>query len=512
MKRIFTYLLAPALLLSSTAVRAQGFSAQRPQPIADSTDRCEAPETTALRQAVKSPSYRVQMQATLDDGFAPLWLNANRYGRTDVKGTGGHIAFGLFHSAESDSLRKWRIGYGLELLLTANYGVRFYVQQAFADFDYKRIRLSVGSKERLPQMKNPELSSGSQTFGINARPIPEMRFELPEYLPLARWAAIKGHFGYGILTDGRWQRDYVDTSAGYHYSRRAFYHSKAGYLRLGNSDRFPLVFEGGLEMACIFGGIIHRADLGNGGETKLKTGIKDFIKAIYSGGSDITDGDYPNSQGNTVGSWLLSLKYEGNGWAMRAYYDHYFEDHSQMFWQYGWLDGLIGLEFTLPKNPAATTFVYEHLRTTYQSGPIYHDQTEDISTQISAADNYYNHSLCAGWQHWGQAIGNALYTSPIYYANGSLAFTGNRFVAHHFGLCGDPLPTLHYRLLYSYMSNYGNYNRPYPEPRYLNSFLAEVRYSPTRFRGWSATAAFGLDRGRQIGNNTGGQLTLTKTF
>lgn len=510
MERKPLFFLAPALLLTLTVARAQDASCPAPAPAATDSLR-PATTATAIEQAVKSPTYRVQMQGTIDDGFAPLWLNANRYGRTDVKGDDGHLAAGIFHEAKADSDRKWRIGYGLELLVSAHYGAHFYVQQAFADFDYKRVRLSVGSKERPMQLKNQELSSGSQTFGINARPIPEVRIELPEYLPLARWAAIKGHFGYGILTDGRWQRDYVDVEQGQHYARRAFYHSKAGYLRLGNSRRFPLVFEGGLEMACTFGGIIHNPNV-HEGELKLKTGIKDFIKAIYAGGSDITDGDYLNAQGNTVGSWLLSLKYEQPEWAVRAYYDHFFEDESQMFLQYGWLDGLVGVEITLPKNPVATTFVYEFVRTTYQSGPIYHDHTDHISTQISAADNYYNHSLYTGWQHWGQAIGNALYTSPIYYANNGLEFVGNRFVAHHFGLSGDPLPTLHYRLLFSYMSNYGNYNIPYPETRYMNSFLAEVRYAPTRFKGWSGTLAFGLDRGRQIGDNTGVQLTLTKVF
>lgn len=59
-----------------------------------------------------------------------------------------------------------------------------------------------------------------------------------------------------------------------------------------------------------------------------------------------------------------------------------------------------------------TTLVYEFLRTTDQSGAIYHDHTEAIPDQISARDNYYNHGLYTGWQHWGQAIGNPLFTSP----------------------------------------------------------------------------------------------------
>ena len=33
--------------------------------------------------------------------------------------------------------------------------------------------------------------------------------------------------------------------------------------------------------------------------------------------------------------------------------------------------------------------------------------------QISAKDNYYNHYLYQGWQHWGMGIGNPLLPGPI---------------------------------------------------------------------------------------------------
>lgn len=77
-----------------------------------------------------------------------------------------------------------------------------------------------------------------------------------------------------------------------------------------------------------------------------------------------------------------------------------------MFLQYGWLDGMVGIEATLPKNRFVDHIVYEFVKTTYQSGPIYHDHTPEIKDQISGQDNYYNHNMYAGWQHWGQALGN----------------------------------------------------------------------------------------------------------
>lgn len=473
----------------------------------------------------KGITYKTEAQITVSDGLSPLWLNANKHGLSSVAGDNGYLRAGICRSVRADSARHWRIGYGADFAAAYNFTSGFVVQQLYADFEYKKVRLSVGSKERTAPLKNDELSSGSQALGINARPVPEARLELPEYVSLtgkSDWVAVKGHIGYGMMTDGRWQEDHVGLDAEgrkQHYAKRVLYHSKAGYLRVGNEEKFPLVFEGGLEMACQFGGTAYNP-VGRSGiygeRLEMGNGLKDFWNAFFSSGGDATDEEYTNAAGNTVGSWQLSLAYKGKGWGVRAYYDHYFEDHSMMFLEYGWRDGLLGLELTCPENRFVSSVVYEYVNTTYQSGPVYHDHTESIPDQISGADNYYNHNLYQGWQHWGQAIGNPLFTSPLYNRDGSLAFAGNRFRAHHIGVSGDPVPGLHYRLLYSYMSNWGRYAMPYADVKYDNSFLCEIGYRFSRLGrlradGWSVAAAFALDRGAQIGDNTGFQLTLRKT-
>lgn len=469
-------------------------------------------------EAGKNIEFKVEGEVTTSDGQSPLWLNANKYGLSSVKGDYGYLRAGISRPlSAADSTRNWRLGYGLDIAAPYNFTSSFVLQQLYADIQYKKVRLSIGSKERPANLKNAELSSGSQTLGINARPIPEMRFEIPEYISItgkSDWAAIKGHFGYGFMTDGGWQSDYV--TPGTRYAKNALYHSKAGFLRIGNEEKFPLVFEGGLEMASQFGGTIYNIDELGYSKLEMGHGIKDFWNACFGGGSDATDGVYGNATGNTVGSWLFSLSYKWKDWKIRAYYDHFFEDHSMMFFEYGWLDGLVGVELTLPKNPIASSLVYEYINTTYQAGPIYHDHTEAIPDQISAVDDYYNHILYQGWQHWGQAIGNPLFTSPLYDNNGQLRFTGNRFKAHHFGISGDPVEGLHYRILYSYTSNWGTYNIPYPDVRYNNSLLCELNYQldylkGLNAKGWSVGAAFALDRGKQIGDNTGFQFTIRKT-
>ena len=472
----------------------------------------------AFQRALKGITYEAELGIGVANEHTPLWLTANKYGVTSTEKNHGYLSLGVFRSDVRDSSYHWRIGYGAELVGAYHFTNAFTVQQLYADFAYKRVRLSVGSKQRSMALKNQELSTGSQTLGSNARPVPEVRFELPEYWSItgkSNWAAIKGHVAYGMMTDGNWQEGYV--KPGYHYAKNALYHSKAGYLRIGNEDKFPIVFEGGLEMATQFGGTVYNP-IGREGATsgtlEMGSGVGDFFDALIGKGADATDEEYSNSAGNTLGSWLFSLSYKGNDWKLRAYYDHFFEDHSMMFFEYGWKDGLIGVEATLPQNPFVSTVVYEYMNTTYQSGPVYHDHTAAIPDQISGVDNYYNHNLYQGWQHWGQSMGNALYVSPLYREDGTLRFDGNRFKAHHVGICGEPVEGLHYRLLYTYMKNWGSYAAPYEDVYRNNSFLCEATYALPRLgkigNGWQVGLGFAIDRGKVIGNNTGLSVTIQK--
>lgn len=464
----------------------------------------------AVERATRGIAYSVVAKANFSNDNSPFWMTSNRYGLSSVYGDTGYLCTGITRSVENDSLNNWRIGYGIEFAGAYNFTSPIVVQQAYADIEYKSVRFSIGAKERPMQLKNPTLSSGSLTLGINARPIPEVRLELPKYRNVAgrcNWAAVKGYIGYGLLTDGRFAKDYVRQEG--RYSDGVIYHSKAGYLRLGNAKKFPLTFEGGLEMACYFGGKSYNTRPW-GVQTNVirhRAGIKDFFNALIGLGSDSTDGEgYENAAGNSLGSWVFSLKYHGKEWGARVYYDHFFEDHSQMFFEYGWKDGLWGIEVELPRNAIISTAVYEFANTTYQSGPIYHDSNNEIPDQISGADDYYQHALFAGHQHWGQAVGSPLFLSPLYNHNASLDFTSNRFQAHHLGISGDPLPALNYRLLYTHIKSYGTYGNPFDEIRRNHSFLAEASYKFPK--GWQAAFGLGIDHGKLTGNNIGVALTV----
>ncbi len=479
--------------------------------------------------------YKAEMQMTVAGGSNnPLWLNANRYGLGSVDKNNAYVRLGMFRPVATDSARKWGVGYGMDIAAAHNFTSKFIVQEAYLEGRWRAGMLTIGSKRQPMQMKNMELSSGSQCLGINALPIPQVRLSLPEYWPIPAlngFISLKGHLSYGIMTDGNWQENF-DTKCIKH-QKNVLYHSKAAYLRFGNEDKHPLVVEAGLEMATLFGGKVYQG----GKWYNYGADLGDFARALIP--TDVpNDDDLYTAEGDQLGSLMLSVSYKFSSWKARVYYDHFFEDGSAMYfldfdgygkgkqWNdhvnsryivYDPKDGMFGVEITLPHNRWISSVVAEYLYTKYQSGPIYFDHTQTISDHIGGRDDYYNHGTYIGWQHWGYVIGNPLYLSPVYNDDGYLYIKDNRFIAYHIGISGDPTANLHYRMLLTTQRGWGTYFVPYNDIRKNFSMLAEVTYTmPKRVMkwntdGWSIKGGLAIDRGQLLGNNTGMQITVAKT-
>lgn len=481
--------------------------------------------------------YSVEAQSTVSDGKTPLWLNANKYGLSSLDESNGYLRVGLSRSSDENMERRWGLGYGLDVAVPYHFTSKFVIQQVFVEARWLSGTLTVGSKQYPMELKNNELSSGSQTLGINARPVPQARIALPEYwtLPMAHgWLHFKGHLAYGKTTDDRWQHDF--TGRRNSYADDVLYHSKAGYIKIGNEEFFiPFSVELGLEMASTFGGTAYVAD-GEGGLRTVtgKTGLGAYWNAFVPGGSDSGETTYQNVEGNHVGSWLLRLNWDTETWRFSLYGDKYFEDHSAMFhldydgygqgedWKerkknryllYDFKDIMLGAELNVKYGRWISDVVVEYIYSKYQSGPIYHDHTSAIPDHIGGKDNFYNHYIYTGWQHWGQVIGNPLYRSPIYNEDGRIDVENNRFMAFHVGIGGHPSDNLSYRVLASWQEGLGTYDNPYDKKLENVSLLAEATYSfdEGRLRGWSVRGGLGLDFGKILGNNKGFQLTLSRT-
>ena len=496
-------------------------------------------DTTKLR-VLRNIQYKVEMQSSFSSNKTPLWLNANRYGLSSLEKVNGYIRGTLERPLSTDDGRKWGLGYGVDVAFPVNYTSNVVIQQAYVEGRWWNGSLTIGAKEQPMELKNMSLSTGAQTLGINARPVPQVRIALPEYwtLPFANgWLHLKGHIAYGMMTDDSWQHGFTNKNS--KYSDKVLYHSKAGYLKIGNEEVFsPWSVEMGLEMVSLFGGTSYVPD-GDGTMRELKggTGIKDFWNAFIPGGADVEETTYQNVQGDQLGSWLMKIKYTGDSQSFSIYADKFFEDHSSMLqldydgygtgddWQnkkerkylvYDLKDWLLGIEYNYHPDHWINDVVFEYVYSKYQSGPIYHDHTKTIADHIGGQDDYYNHYIYTGYQHWGQVMGNPLYRSPIYNTDGKISVNNNRFVAFHLGIGGHPNEFANWRFLATYQKGWGTYSNPFTKMRHNVSLLAETTYNlHSRKHKWmkgiNVKGGYGMDFGSILGGiNYGFQLTISK--
>ncbi len=459
-------------------------------------------------------SLEVESSTTISDGeFAPLWLSSNRYGLSSIEPNSNYERMTLLRSNETDSARNWRYGYGIDMAICFNHSASFVIQQAYVDVAYKKLKLTVGAKQQPIDLRNNRLTSGGLGIGINARPIPQVRIESDHFsVPgTQQWWKMRFRGSYGMTTDGRWQKDFVAPRQ--RYTSNTLYHEKALYWKFGREDKFPLTFEIGIQMATQFGGTSYHVFGRNVVNETLHNdqSLKAFWNALIAGGNDVTDGTDKNTEGNHLGSYNMALAYNGGNWKARGYFERYFEDQSMLTVQYGIYDHLLGLEVELPKNSYVSNVVVEHISTKNQSGAVYHDATENIPDKMNGRDNYYNHNIYTGWQHWGMSLGHPLITSPIYNGN-RIEFINNRIKAWHIGLSGNPTAELNWRALLTFTQNWGTFAYPFDDIINQNSFLVEVGYAPKKLHGWSAVLGCAIDNGGILGKSVGGQLTIRKTL
>lgn len=515
----------------------------------------EAQEVEGLRQTY-------ELQASASNHHTPLWLNANKYGLSSLRAGNGYLRGSLSYNADPSNGRydhededldhTWGWNAGADIVVPVagyryknyttgdSYHQRLILQQCYVKGRYKHGVLTLGARQQPMELKNNELSSGSQTLGINARPIPQVRLATDDFwtIPYTRnWLSFKGHISYGVMTDGLWEEKWAKDTR-HKYNKWTRYHEKAGYLRIGNPLRTPFSLTLGLEMAAQFGGTLHNwsGTDQNGNisldKVKLNNGLKSYWNAFIPGGEDTGDSQFKNAEGNQLGSWVARMDFKYETWGFGIYADHFFEDHSSMFfldydgygtgaeWDkkkktkfflYNPEDIQLGLDLHFKYFKYLKDFVFEFINTKYQSGPIYHDHNQSNPDHLGGADKYYNHSRLSGWQHWGQVIGNPLYRSPQYNDDGYIGVENNRFTAWHLAFAGDPTEQLHYRVKASWQKGWGTYEAPYLRRKDNMSLLFEAAYAMPEaswLEGLEVQLAWGADFGEILGDNNGFQLTV----
>lgn len=510
------------------------------------------------QESTKSFNYFVQTNYAISDGeHTPYWLTARRQGVHSIDRNNGYIRGGgtVCGAFGKGNIFKYRAT--ADIILHENNRSDFFIQQAFAELSWKWLTLSIGSKERFGEGKQntdylnrhsfenntvnilypnlicnqlSELSSGGLIYSGNSRPVPQIRIEIPEYTPIPgtnEWLHTRAHIAYGFFSDENFQEEHTRNNPIARYGKNILYHSKALFIKIGKPKRFPVTFEGGLELYSQFGGDIYSH--GSGHIVSMPNAPIDYLKALIplSGGDDTPLDEQTNISGNQTGSWHAAFTLHTEPADIRLYGEHMFEDFSQLFFfeyqsnqhgkkkiiYYPWKDIMLGASITNKSDilPFIGTIQYEYLNTYDQSGALYHDPSVNFDEQMDGVDNYYNHGIYPGWHHWGFGMGNPLVISPIYNSTGALHFRSNRIKAHNMGINGiisEQLP-IAYRMQYTYSENWGTYLNPLEKKAYSTSLLAEFAYAPPRSK-WLGTLSIGYDRSNMIGNNFGAMLTITR--
>lgn len=452
--------------------------------------------------------YKAETRATFSGGEnTPFWLVSNLYGLGSPVFNNGYVR----GSIEKKLRPSERFSWGAKVDLTGAWNLpgAFRIQQLYADLKYRALWVSFGAKEFEAQYNNRHLSTGDLLFSGNALPIPQLRvgtYDFASFWGTKGWFSIKVYLSYGMFTDSKWVRDWVAPNS--NYAKNVLYCSRGLWLRGGNMEKFPLTLDVGIEMGTQFGGTIY-----HDGETfKMPTNLKAWIKAFVprAGSGDTVEGEQINVEGNMNGEYSINVNYNPTpDWKLRAYWEHYFEDQSQMTFEYGtWKDGLWGIEIEGPKNPFLSKFVFEYVCTYDQTGAIFHNSTAEVPEQISGQDAYFEHYLYGAWQNWGMVIGTPLAISPLYNRSHNLRLYDTRFRAFHLGLEGSPLSNLSWRFLLTFTRNWGTYFHPLPDIMNNCSGLLEINYNIAKIRGLFVKGALAWDKGKLLGNNFGGMVSL----
>lgn len=453
-------------------------------------------------------NYSLETRATFSGGEnTPFWLVSNLFGLGSPEFNNGYIRANI--GKEIDSKKNFSWGFKADLVGQWNLPASFRIQQLYGEIKYRALLVSIGSREYLPLYNNLKLSSGDLLYSGNALPIPQIRIGTYGFSPFwgtKGWLAVNAYLSYGMFTDSKWQKHWVEPET--LRTSNVLFCSRGVWARIGKKEKFPLTVDIGVEIGTQFGGKSYQ----NGEVIKMPTNILAWVKALIpmTGGSDTPEGEQINVEGNFTGEYSISISYSPTSeWNIRPYYEHYFEDHSQMFLEYGaWKDGLWGIEITFPKNKFLSKFVFEYIATKHQSGPVLHNSTPQIPEQVSGRDGYYAHYLYGSWQNWGMTLGTPLAISPLYNRLHLLYNYNTRFLGSHFGLEGNPFKGFNWRMLLTFTKNYGTYSRPLSDIMNNFSGLLELTYNFQKIKGLWIKSAIAWDNGPLLGNNFGGLISL----
>ena len=137
--------------------------------------------SVATNSVAQTISTHYEATGTYGSGdYTPFWHISNRQGLSSNENNSAYTRLGVEGNnrfGKQDITLEW----GADVIVGYNLVSTVFIQQAYFDFQWKKFRISLGQKERWGELPNHRLSTGSLVESGNARPIPQVRIELPEY-------------------------------------------------------------------------------------------------------------------------------------------------------------------------------------------------------------------------------------------------------------------------------------------------------------------------------------------
>ena len=455
-------------------------------------------------------SYRAEAFSLVGSGdHSPFWATSNTYGTVSLEPNNVYGKAGAFYERRfSDN---FSLQAGIDVVAATKQYSSVWLQQLYADLDYKILRLTIGSKENYRSMLDKNLSLGDFTHSTNSRPIPGVSLNIPEFtnIPFTKnRLKFKADFFVGKSFDNNYIRDTKSETSP--YTVDVLWHHKSLYVLLEDKDWTPFFVLVGLDHAVQWGGWTTFRNEGN-----LPHSLKDFLRIAMGkqGGSDSLDGEQVNALGNHIGTSNLKIGFRSEKFQAAAYKQHFFDDRSGMEFQ-NWRDGNWGIEVQFPEFPYLQKAVLEYFQSTNQSGPMHfleYEQTMGRNPRGGGNDDYYNHEFYfSGWSYYGRGLGNPLITSPGYNKDNSLYFKNNRLKAVHLGMEGIITSEFSYRTLFTGMKSWGRMRIPFLNPKDNFSSLLECVYKPTKYNDWTFSGQLSFDKGDIYGDNFGFAVKVKK--
>lgn len=467
----------------------------------------------------------VSLSAVTSSGsFAPYFIGALNHGKTTQK---NDLQLDASVSKDIDTDRRFSLGFGVEAY--GGYASRndymkwsadaqdwklhplgpsvFTLQQAYLEMKYRSVYIVTGMKEHCAALMNPELSSGDFVESGNARPIPEIRVGLYDFVDIPftnHWLQIQCQASYGIMTDGGFVQDHYNFY-NYHITKNSLYNYKFCHFRTNPDQRFMATF--GMQAAGFFGGEAEYYNKGDLVETrKYSSDAKSFFDILLP----VFNHEEDFALGSSLGAWDFYGQYMlNNGDELCAYFQWPFEDGSSLA-RRNKLDGVWGIEYRRAEPGIISNVVVEYIDYRDQSGPIHYAPGDmdypTITNESTGRDDYYNNAYYNSYANYGLSIGTPFLKSPLYNLDGFPGFLDNRANGFHIGVDGDISKKLHYRVQLMYQRNFGSYTFPFSSMLTNTSSMLECRYSINNQMDISAMLAY--DNGKLFGNNFGALVSL----